>query len=165
VGSLPAGHQLAPGRAAERLNVVILQLDSLRRQPVQIRGFDLGAMVPNIPKALIIHQDEDDMRLGGRLLELISPVTQRGPPVFPRHVLDAPCRRDDEAEEESHRRPPEEHASARLGTAAEVICAHVPGETAALGDRVRNAFAQTHGPHSISLLHQRSNTSSMLSSN
>lgn len=76
-GTLPAGHQLAPGRAAQWLHVVILQFDSLRRQPVQSRGFDLGAVVAYVPKALIIHQDEDDVRL---FIELVPPIA----PVLPR---------------------------------------------------------------------------------
>lgn len=90
---IPAGHELAPGRAAERLHIIILQFDSLRCQPVQRRGLDLGAMVPNVPEALIIHEDENDMRLRARLVKFIFSV-----PVFPRH-LNAPRLSDDEAEE------------------------------------------------------------------
>lgn len=77
--AVPAGHELAPGRAAQRLHVVILQLDSLRSQPVQSRGFDLGAVVPNIPETLVVHQDEDDVRLRPRFVELITTVA----PILP----------------------------------------------------------------------------------
>lgn len=96
--TVPAGHELAPGGAAERLHVVILQFDSLRCQPVQCRGFDLGAVVPNIPEALIIHQDKNDVRLGAGFVKFVPPVAQLGVPVFPRH-LNAPRLRNDEAEE------------------------------------------------------------------
>lgn len=64
--SVPAGHQLAPGRAAQRLHVVILQFHSLCCQPVQGRGFDLGTVVADIPEALVVHQDEYDVRLRAR---------------------------------------------------------------------------------------------------
>lgn len=96
--ALPAGHELAPGRAAEWLHVVILQFDSLRCQPVQGRCFDLGAVVPNIPEALIIHQDKNDVRLRTRFTKLVPSAAVLRVPVFPRH-LNAPRLRNDEAEE------------------------------------------------------------------
>lgn len=96
--TVPAGHELAPGRAAQRLHVVILQLDTLSRQPVQSRGFDLGAVVPDIAEALVVHQDEDDVGLRARLVELVPSVAQPRVPVLPRQ-LNAPRLRDDEAEE------------------------------------------------------------------
>lgn len=108
--TVPAGHELAPGGATERLHIVVLQFDSLRCQPVQCRGFDLGAVVPNIPEALIIHQDKHDVRLGARLLKLVPSVDLLGVPVFPRH-LNAPRLGNDEAEEQTHRDPQDEHVS------------------------------------------------------
>lgn len=96
---LPAGHELAPGRAAQRLHVVILQLDSFRRQPVQGRGLDLGSVVPDIPEALVIHQDEHDVRLRARFIKLVPSVAQQlSVPGVPRH-LNAPSLGNDEAEE------------------------------------------------------------------
>lgn len=139
--TIPAGHELAPGRAAQRLHVVVLQLDSLRCQPVQSRGFDLRAVVANIPETLIVHQDEDDVRLrAARLLEVVPSVAQLGVPVFPRQ-LNAPRLRDDEAEEQTHRDPQEEHVSAGLGAPGAVTVAlrgrdrgaHVRGEQQHLG--------------------------------
>ena len=96
--TVPAGHELAPGRAAQRLHVVILQLDTLSRQPVQGRGFDLGAVVPDIAEALVVHQDEDDVGLRARLVELVPAVARPRVPVLPRQ-LNAPRLGDDEAEE------------------------------------------------------------------
>lgn len=150
--TVPASHELAPGRAAERLHVIILQLDSLRCQPVQSRGFDLWAVVPHIPEALVIHQDKDDVRLRARLVKLIASVAQLGVPTLPRQ-LNAPRLRNDEAEEQTQRDPQYVHVSARLRPPGAVtvgrwdgVCgrwrvAHVQWETAALWDRVRIVFS------------------------
>ena len=124
--TVPAGHELAPGRAAQRLHVVILQLDPLRRQPVQGRGLDLGAVVPDIPEALVVHQDEHDVRLGARLVELVPPVARLRVPVFPRQ-LNAPRLRNDEAEEQTHRHPQQIHVSGGLGAPGAVTAARRVG--------------------------------------
>lgn len=104
---VPAGHQLAPRRAAQRLHVVVLQLDSLRRQPVQGGRLDLGAVVTDIPETLVVHQDEDDVRLLAGPIEVIAAVV-------PRRLV-APRLRHDEAEEHSQRNPQDQHVSGGLG--------------------------------------------------
>lgn len=90
VRGVPAGHELAPGRAAERLHVVVLQLHALRRQPVQGGRLNLGAVIAHVPEALIVHQDEDDVR---RRFAKVG----------------APSVRHDEAEEQTERKPPNQH--------------------------------------------------------
>lgn len=102
---IPAGHQLAPRRAAQRLHVVVLQLDSLRRQPIQGGRLDLGAVVADIPEALVVHQDEDDVRLLlTRPIEVIAAVV-------PRRVVVAPRPRDDEAQQQAQRKPRDQHVA------------------------------------------------------
>lgn len=72
-------------------------------------------MVADVPKALIIHQDEDDMRL---FIELVPPIA----PVLPRRLDTV---RDDETEEKTERDPQDQHFSGGFGApgAARVGCA------------------------------------------
>lgn len=64
-GGLPAGDQLAAGRRADGLDVVVLQLHTLGCQPVQGGRLDVRAVVPDVVVALVISQDEDDVRRAG----------------------------------------------------------------------------------------------------
>lgn len=61
-----AGHQLVPGWSAQRLDVVILQPNPALGQPVQMRSPDLRAVVAHIIPAVIIRQNEHDIRRFGR---------------------------------------------------------------------------------------------------
>lgn len=72
-------------------------------------------MVANVPKALVIHQDEDDVRL---CIELVPPIA----PVLPRRLDTV---RDDETEENTERDPQDQHVSGGFGApgAARVGCA------------------------------------------
>lgn len=51
-GCVPAGDELAAGRRADGLNVVVLQPDALRRQLVQRGGLDGGVVVADVIETL-----------------------------------------------------------------------------------------------------------------
>lgn len=61
-----AGHQLVPGRSAQRLDVVVLQPNPALGQVVQMRSPDLRAVVAHIIPAEIIRQNQHDIRRFGR---------------------------------------------------------------------------------------------------
>lgn len=63
---VPAGHQLVSGGGAQRLDVVVLQADPRGGQLVQVGCPDLGLVVAHVVPAIVICQDEDDVRLGSR---------------------------------------------------------------------------------------------------
>ena len=60
--TLPAGDELTPGRGADGLDVIILQLHSVRSQFIQRRCPDVRAVVANVIEPLIICHDENDVR-------------------------------------------------------------------------------------------------------
>lgn len=51
-GAVPAGHELAAGRRADGLNVVVLQPHALRRQFVQSGGLDGWVVVADVIEPL-----------------------------------------------------------------------------------------------------------------
>ncbi len=65
VARMLAGHQHAAGRCADRISAVMLgELHALRSQAVHIRRLDdLLPVAAEIPRAEVIGQDEDDVRL------------------------------------------------------------------------------------------------------
>lgn len=60
--TLPAGDELAAGRGADGLDVVILQLHSVSSQFVQHRCPDVRAVVADVVESLIVCHDEKDVR-------------------------------------------------------------------------------------------------------
>lgn len=67
----PAGHELTPGWTTQRLNVVILQLDAVSREPVQCRRLDFGPVISHVPEALVVHHNENDVRLRAGLVHFV----------------------------------------------------------------------------------------------
>lgn len=61
VNLIPACDELAAGRRAQRLDIVVLQPDPLRGQFIQRRAADLPAVVADVIEALVVGQNEDDM--------------------------------------------------------------------------------------------------------
>lgn len=69
---LPASDELTPRWCAYGLDVIVLQLHSLCCQSVQGRCVDVGVMIADVIKALIISHNKDDVRARMvRLLDLI----------------------------------------------------------------------------------------------
>lgn len=60
---VPAGEQLVPGGAAQRLDVVVLQTDPVFGQFVQVWGPDLGLVIAHIMPAEVIRQHHHDVGL------------------------------------------------------------------------------------------------------
>lgn len=58
---IPACDELAAGRRAQRLDIVVLQPDPLRGQLIQRRAADLAAVVADVIEALVVGQNKDDM--------------------------------------------------------------------------------------------------------
>ena len=52
------GHQRHPGRAADRVGVKPIQLDPLRREPVEVRRPDLAAVKPDILPAHVVGNNQ-----------------------------------------------------------------------------------------------------------
>ncbi len=72
VSELPASDELTAGRSADGLDVVVLQLHSLRCQLVQCRCVDVSVVVADVVEALIICHDEDNVRTRmARLFDLV----------------------------------------------------------------------------------------------
>lgn len=72
MSELPASDELAAGWSADGLDVIVLQLHSLRCQFVQCRCVDVSVVVADVVEALIICHDEDNVRTRMvRLLDLV----------------------------------------------------------------------------------------------
>lgn len=75
MSELPAGDELTAGWSADGLDVVVLQLHSLRCQLVQCRCVDVSVVVADVVEALIICHDEDNVRT--RMVRLFDLVRTR----------------------------------------------------------------------------------------
>jgi hypothetical protein len=63
---IAAGHELTAGRGTYRLHVVVLQAHALLRQFVKGRGFDLRLVVADVVVAVVVREDQHDVRLLGQ---------------------------------------------------------------------------------------------------
>lgn len=57
----PSSHELTAGGRADGLDIIVLQLDPLSCQLIQHWGVDVRAMVADVPIALVVHHDEDQV--------------------------------------------------------------------------------------------------------